>query len=100
MGSPAARIGDNTAHGTPLSPGPGSANVLIGGMPAWRSGIDFHLCSLLNPGPVPHVGGMVTMGSATVLINGMPAVRLGDQVIESGGGPNAIVSAETTVLIG
>lgn len=25
-----------TAHGSPLAPGPGSSNVLIGGLPAWR----------------------------------------------------------------
>lgn len=36
MGRPAARIGDLTAHGTPLCPGPGSANVHIGGASAWR----------------------------------------------------------------
>lgn len=36
MGQPAARIADMTAHGSPLAPGPGSINVLIGGMPAWR----------------------------------------------------------------
>jgi len=36
MGQPAARIADMTAHGSPLAPGPGSTNVLIGGMPAWR----------------------------------------------------------------
>src|SRR5919199_2482791 len=35
-GRPAARITDLTSHGTPLSPGPGSPNVLIGGLPAWR----------------------------------------------------------------
>lgn len=34
---PAARLGDPTAHGTPLSPGPGSPNVLIGFKPAWRA---------------------------------------------------------------
>ena len=33
---PAARVGDLTAHGSALAPGPGSTNVLIGGMPAWR----------------------------------------------------------------
>jgi uncharacterized Zn-binding protein involved in type VI secretion len=34
---PAARIADSTAHlGTPLAPGPGSPNVLIGSLPAWR----------------------------------------------------------------
>lgn len=36
MGKPAARIGDSTAHGTPLGGGIGSINVLIGGRPAWR----------------------------------------------------------------
>ena len=35
-GPPAARVGDMTSHGTPLSPGPGSLNVLIGSRPAWR----------------------------------------------------------------
>ena len=42
----AARVGDMTAHGTPLTPGPGSTNVLIGGMPAWRATADFHNCPL------------------------------------------------------
>lgn len=96
---PAARVGDTTSHGTPLSPGPGSANVLIGGMPAWRAGIDMHTCPLQMPGPVPHVGGVVAMGSATVLINNMPAARQGDQIIESGP-PNAILMGCPTVQIG
>ena len=99
MGQPAARIGDMTTHGTPLSPGPGSTNVLIGGKPAWRAGIDFHACPLVN-GTVPHLGGKVAIGSTTVLINGMPAVKIGDRVIESGGGSNAIISGEATVFIG
>lgn len=34
---PAARLSDNTAHGAPLAPGPGSPNVLIGNQPAWRA---------------------------------------------------------------
>ncbi len=35
---PAARITDNVAHPLPpvLTPGPGSSNVLIGFLPAWR----------------------------------------------------------------
>lgn len=35
---PAARVGDNVAHPLPpvLNPGPGSKDVLIGNMPAWR----------------------------------------------------------------
>ncbi len=32
---PAARIGDMTAHGGPLAPGPPSPTVIIGGQPAW-----------------------------------------------------------------
>ncbi len=99
MGLPAARLGDQTAHGTPLSPGPGSANVLIGGRPAWRCGSDFHACPLLNPDTTPHVGGTVASGSTTVLINGFPAARMGDQILESGP-PNPIVSGEATVMIG
>lgn len=35
-GRPAARVGDTTAHGSPLSIGPGSFNVFIGKKPAWR----------------------------------------------------------------
>lgn len=34
---PAARTNDPTAHGNPLNPGPGSSDVLIGYMPAWRA---------------------------------------------------------------
>jgi len=94
----AARVGDQTSHGTPLSPGPGSVNVLIGGMPAWRATADFHACPLVT-GTVPHVGGVVAMGSATVLINNLPAARQGDMIVESGP-PNTIAVGCPTVLIG
>jgi len=95
---PAARVGDITSHGTPLSPGPGSHTVLIGGKPAWRAAADFHTCPLVT-GVVPHVGGMVAVGSATVLINNLPAARQGDTLVEAGP-PNAIAVGEPTVLIG
>ena len=95
---PAARMGDTTSHGTPLSPGPGCPTVLIGGMPAWRAAADFHACPLVT-GVVPHVGGVVAMGSATVLIGGMPAARQGDMIVESGP-PNSIALGEMTVMIG
>jgi uncharacterized Zn-binding protein involved in type VI secretion len=95
---PAARVGDTTSHGTPLGLGPGSFNVLIGGMPAWRAISDVHTCPLFT-GPVPHVGGVVTMGSTTVLINNLPAARMGDLITE-GGPPNSIVMGCPTVLIG
>jgi uncharacterized Zn-binding protein involved in type VI secretion len=99
MSKPAARVGDFTSHAfTPLGPGPGSVNVLIGGQPAWRAGSDVHLCALFD-GPKPHVGGTVLLGSTTVLINSLPAARQGDQIIEAGP-PNAIAGGLPTVLIG
>lgn len=94
----AARVGDMTSHGTPLGPGPGSMNVFIGGMPAWRATADFHACPLLS-GIVPHTGGMAAMGSITVLINNLPAARQGDIIIETGP-PNTIALGCVTVLIG
>jgi uncharacterized Zn-binding protein involved in type VI secretion len=30
-GKPAARLGDQHAHGTPIAPGPGCLTVIIGG---------------------------------------------------------------------
>jgi uncharacterized Zn-binding protein involved in type VI secretion len=36
VGKPAARLGDPTAHGSPLGGAPGEPTVLIGGKPAWR----------------------------------------------------------------
>jgi len=98
MGQPAARTGDQTSHGTPLAPGPGSVNVLIGGRPAWRAISDVHTCPLLD-GLKPHLGGVVAVGSFTVLINGLPAARQGDQVVEASA-PNPIALGELTVLIG
>ena len=94
---PAARVGDMTSHGTPLT-GMGSADVFIGNLPAWRAVMDVHSCPLSN-GPQPHVGGMVAVGSLTVLINNQPAARMGDMVVEAGG-PNSIAAGEPTVMIG
>lgn len=98
MGQPAARVGDLTSHGTPLLPGPGSPNVLIGGMPAWRATSDTHICPLVD-GVKPHVGGVVAVGSVTVMIGGLPAARQGDMVVEAGA-PNAIAAGAPTVMIG
>ena len=83
----AARLGDMTSHGTPLtppSPGVGSPNVWIGGMPAWRALVDPHVCPLVTA-LVPHVGGVVAKGSLTVFINGFPAARQGDGLLRGRG---------------
>ena len=97
----AARVGDMTSHGSPLTPaapGMGSPNVLIGGMPAWRATTDVHVCPLFT-GIVPHVGGVVAKGSVTVSINGLPAARQGDQIVEAGP-PNTISAGFPKVQIG
>ena len=98
MGQPAARLSDQTSHGTPLAPGPGCTTVLIGGLPAWRAGSDTHICPLVD-GVKPHIGGVVAVGSTSVLIGGLPAARMGDSIVEAGA-PNAILAGATNVLIG
>jgi uncharacterized Zn-binding protein involved in type VI secretion len=59
-----------------------------------------HTCPLVNPGPVPHVGGPVTgPGVSTVMVGNMPAAVVGDLLICTGP-PDTIVMGSTTVLIG
>jgi len=98
-GKPAARVGDQTAHGGTIAP-PGAPMVLIGGMPAARMN-DMHICPMLNPGtpPPPHVGGQIIATCTSVLISGMPAARMGDTAICQGP-PATIVGGCPTVLIG
>lgn len=100
---PAARIFDPTTHGMPLGPGPGSVNVLIGGLPAWRALMDQHACPAVSVSGADGVG-MVMLGSPTVLINGMMACRMGDIVTEIPGlalGPvDPILMGCPTVQIG
>lgn len=65
--------------------------------PAARIG-DMHTCPLVNPGPVPHVGGPVSMGAPTVTIGYMPAARVADMLVCTGP-PDSIAMGEPTVLI-
>ena len=93
---PAARVGD--MHTCPLSDGPkphvggpitgpGSATVLIGGMPAARVG---DMCQCVGPPDT------IAMGSSKVMIGGMPAARMGDQTAHGGiitlGAPTVIIN--------
>jgi uncharacterized Zn-binding protein involved in type VI secretion len=59
---------------------------------------DMHTCPLFN-GPVPHVGGPITLGAFTVLVANMPAARIGDMAT-CVGPPDAIAKGSPTVLIG
>jgi len=99
MGKPAARVGDQTAHGGVIT-GPGVPLILIGGMPASVMG-DMHTCPAVNPGvpPPPHVGGNIIATCVSVLIGGKPAARMGDTAI-CAGPPSSIVAGCPTVLIG
>jgi uncharacterized Zn-binding protein involved in type VI secretion len=100
---PAARLSDTTTHGTPLMPGPGAVTVLIGGLPAWRTMIDQHICPAVSITGADGVGS-VMIGSPTVLINNQMACRVGDIVVEKPGlalGPvNPIILGCMTVMIG
>ncbi|WAP70961.1 colicin E5-related ribonuclease [Jiella pelagia] len=90
----AARRLDPVAHKVPgrLTPGPGSPDVLIGGMPAWRARVDRHQCR--------HGPGVVIAGSPTVLINGQSACRQGDMLVEGSSRLNAITGGCPSVIIG
>ncbi|MEV4937445.1 PAAR domain-containing protein [Streptomyces zaomyceticus] len=70
----AARTTDPTSHPGAVA-GPGTATVLIGGLPAAVAG-DAHLCAF--PPPAPHPPSPFAKGSATVLIGGRGALRQGD----------------------
>ena len=96
-GKPAARMGDMTLHGGTITAG--FPTVLIGGQPAARVG-DMHVCPMITPPYIPHVGGPIITGAMTVLIGGQPAARVDDMAICAGGPPDAIAKGCPTVLIG
>jgi uncharacterized Zn-binding protein involved in type VI secretion len=61
---------------------------------------DMHVCPMVNPGGVPHVGGPVLPpGAPTVLIGGLPAACVGDMLVCTGP-PDSIIMGSATVLIG
>lgn len=61
---------------------------------------DMHICPMVEPGPVPHVGGpILPAGEPTVLIGGLPAARVGDKAV-CVGPPDTIVAGSGTVIIG
>lgn len=67
--------------------------------PAARLG-DMHVCPMVNPGPVPHVGGPILPPCCpTVLIGFMPAARATDMAF-CVGPPDAIAKGSATVMIG
>src|SRR5215475_9411927 len=88
---PAARVTDLTSHGSPLAPGVGSTNVLIGSMPAWRALMDFHACPIVK-GVVPDVG-VVAPGV------GAPAIPVSKALVASLASMPAAAAAQRQALI-
>ncbi|WP_114782551.1 PAAR domain-containing protein [Botryobacter ruber] len=69
-------------------------------MPPAARVADMHVCPMVNPGGVPHVGGPVLPpGAVTVLIGGLPAATVGDMCV-CVGPPDTIIMGSATVLIG
>jgi len=69
------------------------------GQPAARVA-DMHVCPMVSPGPVPHVGGPILPPcEPTVLIGNQPAARMGDSCT-CVGPPDVIAKGAATVLIG
>lgn len=61
---------------------------------------DMHTCPMVNPGPVPHVGGpILPPGVPTVIIAGMPAAVVGN-LCTCVGPPDTIAMGSPTVIIG
>jgi uncharacterized Zn-binding protein involved in type VI secretion len=68
---------------------------------------DFHTCPMVNPGPVPHVGGPVSSGSPDVNIGYIPAARVNDSLVcvpatdkISRGSANVFVNSRAAARIG
>lgn len=59
---------------------------------------DMHTCPMVNPGPVPHVGGPTLSGAATVLIGCQPAARVSDR-LTCVPAVDTIAAGEPSVLI-
>lgn len=61
---------------------------------------DMHVCPMVEPGPVPHVGGpILPPGCPTVLIGYLPAARVSDMAT-CVGPPDTIAKGSATVMIG
>ena len=60
---------------------------------------DMHTCPMVNPGPVPHVGGPIIKGQPNVLTVSLPQARVSDQAV-CAGPPDVIARGSATVLVG
>jgi|GEM_PF-497014 len=69
------------------------------GRPAARV-TDMHVCPMVNPGPVPHVGGPILPPcKVNVLTGKLPQARISDRALCIGP-PDVVVTGSATVLVG
>ncbi len=68
---------------------------------------DMHTCPMVNPGPVPHVGGPDISGSPDVIVGFLPQARMGDSLIcvpaidsIQKGSPTVLVNGRQAARIG
>jgi uncharacterized Zn-binding protein involved in type VI secretion len=83
-GKPAARISDNVAHPLPpvLGPGPGSLNVCIGSLPAWR-GVPAAAAAALQSAKQVSDAAIKTAEAATLAAAGTPGAPAAKAAEES-----------------
>lgn len=68
-------------------------------MPPAARVTDMHSCPMVNPGPVPHIGGPILPPCApTVLTCGLPQARVGDMAV-CAGPPDVIVKGAMSVIV-
>jgi uncharacterized Zn-binding protein involved in type VI secretion len=84
---PAARVTDLPAHPLPpaLGPGPGSLNVLIGGLPAWR-GVSAAAAAALSSAKATSDAAIKTAEAATLAAAGtpgLPAVKAAEETVKA-----------------
>ncbi|MCI0485340.1 MAG: PAAR domain-containing protein [Blastocatellia bacterium] len=81
---PAARVTDNVAHPLPpvLTPGPGSPNVLIGYLPAWR-GVPAAAAAALQAAKQVSDAAIKTAEAATLAAAGTPGAPAAKAAEES-----------------
>lgn len=61
---------------------------------------DMHVCPMVNPGPVPHVGGPISgPGVPTVITSKMVQAVVGDMCV-CVGPPDTIAKGSGTVMVG
>ncbi|MEM8551152.1 MAG: PAAR domain-containing protein [Pseudomonadota bacterium] len=87
MGKPAARVTDNVIHPIPpiLGPGPGSVNVLIGMLPAWR-GVPAAVAAGLQAAKQVSETAIKAAEAATVAAAGtpgLPAVKAAEETTKA-----------------